>query len=107
MLLLVERHLATAFDHMDFGTLSRWCPDQHEHAATLPKYKCRQIREFFGCSPLMWHCWACLLGMGDATAVTNAMKADVGAFWEVVLTYEVSCSGAEDDFALGPHVLVE
>ena len=40
------------------------------------------------------------------TAVTNAMKADVGAFWEVFLSYEASCSGAVDDFPLGPHILV-
>ena len=48
----------------------------------------------------MWHCWACLLGVADATAVTNPMKADVGAFWEVFLTYEVSCSGAEDELPM-------
>ena len=38
MLLLVERHHPTAFDTMHVGTLSRWRLDQHEHAATLPKY---------------------------------------------------------------------
>ena len=106
MLLLVDRHHPTAFDDMDFGTLSRWCPDQHKHAASLPKYSCRQMREYFGVSPLMWHCWACLLGMARADAVTNAMKADVGTFWDVFLTHEISCSGAEDAFPPGPHVLV-
>jgi hypothetical protein len=72
----------------------------------MPKYTCSQIREFFGCSALMWHCWACLLGLAPPAAVTNAMKADIGSFWEVFLSYEASCSGAEDDFPPGPHVLV-
>ena len=106
MLLLVEQHVPHAFDNMAFGTLSRWCPDQHEHAASMPKYTCSQIREFFGCSALMWHCWACLLGLGPPAAVTNAMKADIGPVWEVFLSYEASCTGAEDDFPPGPHVLV-
>ena len=106
LLLLVEQSIPTAFDGMEFRTLSRWCPDEHDHAAPLVDYKCHQIRELFGCSALMWHCWACLLGFAAPTAVNNALKADIGQFWNVFLQHEATSTGSDDAFPPGPHVLI-
>jgi hypothetical protein len=62
----------------------------------------------FGCNPLLWHCYACLIGFADSKMLGAAVKADHTTFWEPFLEFEATeCSGDEPVFAPGPHILME
>lgn len=107
-LLGLERSLPGCFDAVPFSSLSRWCPDMRDHAgAVAPQALCSEVLETFGVNPLMWHCWACLLGKSAAADVLAALKVGDAVLWDAFLQHEVlAASGNEDSFMPGLHIII-
>jgi len=82
-----------------------WCPDQSDNAASLGSddVSGTWVRTRFGCSPLMWHCWACLLG-SKTELHEHALVADDAALWQPVLANEAAVAAGTDpkDFPFPP-----
>ena len=107
ILLAVEASCPGVFDDVPFQRFSRWFPDEAGHAAPLALLTGRQVRKLFGVSPLMWHCWACLIGGSDQPALANALVADTGVFWKEFLTFEADgCEEPEGSFPPGPQAML-
>ena len=108
LLLCLEDRLPGAFDGLPFSRISGWCPDENNHGEVFGEEATGSvIRQKFGCSPLMWSCWACLVGFAEKD-IGQAVTSDHAPLWERFLGLEASmASVGEGGFAPGPHVLME
>ena len=109
VLVELEVALPGAFDALPFASISAWCPDKALNAAAIgPKWTGHTVRERFGCSPLMWHCWACIIGRSAAKLPQKTgaqlLAAPDEAYWALVLTHEGKDLPDDDggDFAFPP-----
>jgi hypothetical protein len=108
VLIEVERGMPGCLDNLAFERLADWCPDENTHASAIQGRTVGEVRQLFGCNPLLWHCYACLIGFADSKMLGAAVKADHTTFWEPFLEFEATeCSGDEPVFAPGPHILME
>ena len=106
VLLEIERDLPEMFDSMPFSRLSDWCPDESNNAEHLGNCTAGYVRHHFGTSPLMWHCWACLLGIKfDDAKAAAALEVDDAVLWEPILKHEARSSPEADSFTPGPHII--
>ena len=65
------------------------------------------MRDNFATSPLMWHCWACLLGQNvDEAKVADALEMDDAVLWGPILEHEC-LPNPEESFTPGPHIIWE
>ena len=106
ILLHIDRSWNAAFDSLTFKRITDWCPDERNHAEGLgPTVSAGWVREKFGMSPFMWHAWMCLLNFGDAP-LQQCIEKGEQVVWEAFNTYEMTQTGASDDFPPGPHKLL-
>ena len=109
MLLLLEIEFAIpdALDNLPFSRLADWCPDETSNAVHLGDCTARFVRDRFATSPLMWHCWACLLGYAvDESKVAAALGLDDAVLWGPILEHEC-LPNPEESFTPGPHIIWE
>ena len=107
MLIEVERGMPGCLDNIAFERLSDWCPDENTHASAVLGKTVGEVRRVFGCNPLMWHCYACLIGYADSKLIGTALKADHTTLWEPFLEFEADSPGDVPVFPPGPHILME
>jgi hypothetical protein len=111
VLIEVDRGMPGCLDDLAFERLADWCPDENTHASAVQGRTVGEVRQLFGCNPLLWHCYACLIGYGDSKLLEAAVKADHSMFWEVFLEFEAEEYPGDDPsdpaFPPGPHILME
>lgn len=120
LLLAIEVETPALLDPLPFDMLSKWCPDVGCHAAELLERRddanvtpsrreglltCAAIRNAFGCSPLMWHCWACLLGT-DQALIAKVLDATDHDLWRAVLDDEAATVIDGFPFPPGPLAIM-
>jgi len=88
VLMEVERGMPGCLDNIAFERLSDWCPDENIHASALLGRTVGEVRGLFGCNPLMWHCYAYLIGLASSNMICTALKADHTTLWEPFLEFE-------------------
>ena len=90
-LLLIEQSNPGAFSGVRISEINEWCPDQNKYAeAVLPaSAKGADVLRRFGMSPLMFHCWCCLLGSCREEDLSKVVKAHSSLeLWEPILCWE-------------------
>ena len=107
VLLEIEFAIPDALDNLSFRKLADWCPDETSNAEHLGDCTATFVRDNFATSPLMWHCWACLLGQTvDEAKVADALEMDDAVLWGPILEHECSPNPVES-FTPGPHIIWE
>ena len=109
VLLRLESSLPEAFQPLLLNEIHEWCPDENHHASVFDRNtRGQDVQHKFGCSPLLWSCWACLIGFATPDMIAAGAKADLKAMWDRFLTLEHSMRDVtEGGFVPGPQVLLE
>ena len=107
LLLEIECAIPDAWDTLSFRRLADWCPDETYNAEHLGDCTATFVRDNFATSPLMWHCWACLLGQNvDEAKVADALEMDDAVLWGPIWEHEC-LPNPEESFTPGPHIIWE
>ena len=109
LLLCIETRLPGAFQDIPFKRIMEWCPDSNKHASAFNENITGSfIQEKFGCSPLMWSCWACLVGFAQPHTIAESIKVDHSVIWKRFVQLEATMGDIQDGgFMPGPHVLLQ
>ena len=90
--------------------LAQFCPDQKEYLvqAAVAKLSGAEIRNTFGCEPLMYACWTCLaqsLSNQESDAILLASDADIMNHVNTYFKAVLEASAADPPWPPGPHAL--
>ena len=104
VLIALEAKLPRLFSSIEFERVSGWCPDQAGWSFKLP-VGC-DVQKLFGVSPLMFHCWCCMIAFASSDEQKAGLDASDDDIWRVFLDHEKRVEAGASQNPLLPHELL-